>query len=100
MNENPSFNDTVKTIYIANPDSGNNGSKSYLWYKQLMDAAANPENGVPMDFYPSIICLKDKGILLGNSGDSRWYDPITRAEALALFERLAKVWGEESSKPD
>jgi hypothetical protein len=43
------------------------------------------------------MCLKDKGILLGNNGESKWYDPISRAEALALFERLAKVWGEESN---
>jgi hypothetical protein len=37
-------------------------------------------------------------ILLGNNGDSKWNDPITRAEVLALFERIAKVWGEESNK--
>ena len=95
-NETPAFNDTVKTIYISNPDAGNDGEKCYCWYKQLMKATKSPENGVPMDFYPSIICLKDKGILLGNNGDSKWNDPITRAEVLALFERLAKVWGGES----
>jgi len=98
LNETPAFNDTIKTIYISNPDAGNNGPKSYSWYKQLMNAAQNPENGVPMDFYPSIMCLKDKGVLFGNNGDSKWYDPITRAEVLALFERLAKVWGEEINK--
>jgi hypothetical protein len=95
-NEKPAFNDTLKTIYISNPDEGNDGPKCYCWYKQLMDVVENPEEGVPMDFYPSIICLKDKGILRGNNGDSKWNDPITRAEVLALFERLAKVWGEES----
>jgi hypothetical protein len=87
------------TITISNPDAGNDGPKCYLWFKQLMNAAKNPEAGVPMDFYPSILCLKDKGILLGNNGDSKWNDPITRAEVLALFERLAKVWGEESNLP-
>ena len=70
------------------------------WYNQLMYAAENPENGVPMDFYPSIICLQEKGILLGNKGDSKWNDQITRAEVLALFERLAKVWGDESNKSE
>jgi chitodextrinase len=99
INETPAFNDTLKTITISNPDAGNDGPKCYLWYKQLMFAVENPENGVPMDFYPSIMCLKDKGILLGNNGDSKWNDPITRAEVLALFERLARVWGEESSSP-
>ena len=97
-NENPAFGDTLKTIVISNPDTENTGAEGYNWYKQFMNAAQNPENGVPMDFYPSIICLKDKGILLGNNGDSKWYDPITRAEVLALFERLAKVWGEESAQ--
>jgi hypothetical protein len=97
INENPAFNDTLKTIHISNPDEGNDGPKCYCWYKQFMYAAENPEMGVPMDFYPSIMCLKDKGILLGNNGESKWYDPITRAEALALFERLARVWGEESN---
>jgi hypothetical protein len=95
-NEDPAFSDTVKTIYMTNPDAGNDGEKCYCWYKQLVYAAENPENGVPMDFYPAIMCLKDKGILLGNNGESKWYDPISRAEALALFERLAKVWCEES----
>jgi hypothetical protein len=95
INETPAFNDTLKTIDISNPDAGNNGPKSYSWYKQLMNA--DPQNGVPMDFYPSILCLKEKGILLGNNGDSKWNDPISRAEVLALFERLAKVWGEESN---
>jgi hypothetical protein len=99
-NETPAFNDTVKTIYMSNPDAGNEGEKCYCWYKQLMKAAENPENGVPMDFYPSIICLKEKGILLGNKGDSKWNDQITRAEVLALFERLAKVWGDESNKSE
>ncbi|MBP7175081.1 MAG: right-handed parallel beta-helix repeat-containing protein [Thermoclostridium sp.] len=94
-NETPAFNDTMKTITISNPDAGNIGPKSYSWYKQLVLAAENPKAGVPMDFYPAIICLKNKGILLGNNGDSKWQDPITRAEVLALFERLAKVWGEE-----
>jgi hypothetical protein len=84
---------------MSNPDAGVEGPKCYCWYNQLMNAAENPENGVPMDFYPSILCLKDKGILLGNNGDSKWNDPITRAEVLALFERLAKVWGEESNLP-
>lgn len=53
--------------------------------------------GVPMDFYPAILCLKDKdkGILLGNKGEIKWQDPITRAEVLALFERPATVWGSE-----
>ncbi len=97
-NETPAFNDTVKTIYMSNPDAGSDEPKCYCWYNQLIYATENPENGVPMDFYPSILCLKDKGILLGNNGDSKWYDPITRAEVLALFERLAKVWGEESNK--
>ncbi|NLN64672.1 MAG: DUF1565 domain-containing protein [Clostridiaceae bacterium] len=97
-NETPAFNDTLKTIYISNPDAGNDGEKCYCWYKQLIKATQNPENGVPTDFYPSIICLKDKGILLGNNGDSKWNAPITRAEVLALFERLAKVWGEESKQ--
>ncbi len=96
-NENPAFGDTLKTIVISNPDTENTGAEGYNWYKQFMNAAQNPENGVPMDFYPSIICLKEKGILLGNNGDSKWNDPITRAEVLALFERLAKVWGEESN---
>jgi hypothetical protein len=97
INENPAFNDTLKTIHISNPDAGNDGPKCYCWFKQFIYATENPEMGVPMDFYPSIMCLKDKGILLGNNGESKWYDPITRAETLALFERLARVWGEESN---
>lgn len=60
-----------------------------------MSAVQDPAAGVPMDFYPAIVCLKDNGILIGNNGESKWYEPVTRAEALALFERLAKVWGEE-----
>ncbi len=95
-NEDPAFSDTLKAVTIANTDAGGSAAKSYQWYKQLMSATENPEAGVPMDFYPAIMCLKDKGILLGNNGESKWYDPISRAEALALFERLAKVWGEES----
>ena len=93
VNDNPAFYDTMKTITISNPDVGTIGHKTYSWYKQLVLAAENPKAGVPMDFYPAILCLKDKGILLGNKGDSKWNDPITRAEVLALFERLAKVWG-------
>jgi hypothetical protein len=48
-----------------------------------------------MDFYPSIMCLKDKGILLGNNAESKWNEPISRADALALFEQPVKVWGED-----
>lgn len=93
VNDNPAFNDTIKTITISNPDVGTIDHKAYSWYKQLVLAAENPKAGVPMDLYPAILCLKDKGILLGNKGDSKWNDPITRAEVLALFERLARVWG-------
>ena len=92
-NETPAFRDNLKTITIFNPDISKDGPKSYGWIRQLTEA--DPADGVPMDFYPSIMCLKDKGILLGNNGESKWHDPITRAEVLALFERLAKVWGEE-----
>ena len=53
--------------------------------------AAKTRSRCTHGFHPSILCLKDKGILLGNNGDSKWNDPITRAEVLALFERLAKV---------
>ena len=93
--KNPAFSDTSKTVNIANTDANGATVKSYSWYKQLVSAAEKPEAGVPMDFYPAIMCLKDKGILLGNNGESKWYDPISRAEALALFERLARVWGQE-----
>ncbi len=93
-NENPAFSDTIKTIDLSRSVGSDTGDG---WYMQLMNAARDHALGVPMDFYPAIICLKDKGILQGNNGESRWYDPITRAEVLALFERLAKVWGEEGS---
>jgi hypothetical protein len=93
INDKPAFNDTVKTVYLSGPDGDR---KSYNWYRQLAYAAEHPEMGVPMDFYPSILCLKDKGILLGNNGESKWQDPITRAEVLALLERLATVWGTET----
>ena len=95
INENPAFNDTMKTVDIADHDAEGSAAKSYNWYKEMILASENPKAGVPMDFYPAIMCLKDKGILLGSSGESKWYDPISRAEALALFERLAKVWGED-----
>ncbi|NLN65085.1 MAG: hypothetical protein GX144_06725, partial [Clostridiaceae bacterium] len=38
-NETPAFNDTVKTIYMSNPDAGVEGPKCYCWYNQLMNAA-------------------------------------------------------------
>ncbi len=91
-NEEPVFSDTVKTITL--PKGGDIDSKN-SWYSGLMRAVQDPAAGVPMDFYPAIVCLKDNGILIGNNGESKWYEPVTRAEALALFERLAKVWGEE-----
>ena len=68
-------------------------AKSCRWYKEMILALENPGAGVPMDFYPAIMCLKDKGIRQGNNGESKWNDPISRAEALALFERLAKGMG-------
>jgi chitodextrinase len=96
-NKPSAFGDTTKTVNLTKPEANGSTAKSYNWYSQLVRALENPEAGVPMDFYPSIMCLKDKGILLGNKGESKWNDPISRAEALALFERLAKVWGEESN---
>lgn len=93
LNKKPAFSDTLKTIHLSHSPAD---ARLKSWYRQLTDA--DPANGVPMDFYPSIICLKEKGILLGNNGESKWHDPISRAEVLALFERLAKVWGEESSE--
>lgn len=101
-NETPAFSDTAKTIDITGADAqstgaGGTGAGGSQWFERYLRAAANPKAGVPMDIYPAIICLKDKGILLGNNGESKWYDPISRAEALALFERLARVWSEESN---
>lgn len=90
INEKPAFKDTLKTIYIQGSEG--TGANKPNWFALLASAAEKPENGVPMDFYPSIMCLKDKGILLGNNGDSKWQDHISRAEVLALFERLAMVW--------
>jgi hypothetical protein len=87
----------MKTVDIADHDAEGSAAKSYNWYKEMILASENPKAGVPMDFYPAIMCLKDKGILLGSSGESKWYDPISRAEALALFERLAKVSGGDTS---
>ena len=95
-NETPAFRDNQKTIIILNPDISKDGPKSYGWFRQLTDA--DPADGGPMDFYPSIMCLKDKGILLGNNGESKWHAHITRAEVLALFECLAMVWGEETKE--
>ena len=94
-NENPAFTDTVKTIFLRGSEGAETNNPN--WFALLANAAEKPENGVPMDFYPSIICLRDKGILLGNNGESKWQNSISRAEVLALFERLAKVWGEESN---
>ncbi|MBP7175130.1 MAG: S-layer homology domain-containing protein [Thermoclostridium sp.] len=93
INKNPAFSDTQKVTFLINPQ-GEEGS--FWWFNQLEDAVKNPERGVPMDFYPAIFCLKDKGILLGNNGSSKWNSSITRAEVLALFERLAAVWGKET----
>jgi len=93
LNDTPAFADTVKTFELSKLEGTKENDS---WYEKLTYAADHPELGVPMDFYPAILCLKDKGILLGNNGYSKWNDPITRAEVLALLERLAAAWGTEN----
>ena len=95
-NETPAFRDNLKTITIFNPDISKDGPKSYGWIRQLTEA--DPADGVPMDFYPSIMCLKDKGILLATMVKASGMIPY-EAEVLALFERLQR-YGEKKERND
>ena len=79
-NETPAFSDTAKTIDITGADAQSTGAGGAeaggsQWFERYLRAAANPKAGVPMDIYPAIICLKDKGIPWGTMAKASGMTP-------------------------